>query len=98
MVVQWNLDAPDQGEVVAKVGNTIYALCPVGDEQLIVGQNFEGIHQIDLRSRQQVRSLKLTDAAIFDIQLLDGLLFVACGDGSVTVVDMEQGICRRLFR
>jgi WD repeat-containing protein 61 len=89
MVVQWNLDAPDQGEVVAKVGNTIYALCPVGDEQLIVGQNFEGIHQIDLRSRQQVRSLKLTDAAIFDIQLLDGLLFVACGDGSVTVVDME---------
>ena len=90
MVVQWNLDAPDSGEVVAKVGNTIYALCPVGDAQLIVGQNFEGIHLIDLKTKQQLRSLKLTDAAIFDMQLLDDLLFVACGDGSVSVVDLTS--------
>jgi len=91
MVVQWNLDSPETGEMVAKVGSTVYALCPMPDQGLlIVAQNFDGTHVIDPVARKELRSLKLTDAAIFDMKLWDGLLFVACGDGNLVVVNMRE--------
>jgi WD repeat-containing protein 61 len=91
MVVQWDLDNPETGEMVAKVSSTVYALCPVPDSGLlIVGQNFDGIHLIDPVARKELRSLKLTNAAIFDLKLWGELLFVACGDGSLVVVNIRE--------
>ncbi len=91
MVVQWRTSDPDNGEVVAKMNATVYALhhLPM-DGLLIVGQNFDGIHLIDPKERRQVRSLSLTSSAIFAMQAMDDLLFVACGDGVLHVVNLRE--------
>jgi WD40 repeat protein len=85
MVVLWDLKSPEEGDVVAKLPNSIYALhCYRGG--LVVGHNYEGIHLIDWQARKEVSSLKMTEAAIFDIQSHGDDLFVASGDGALTVV------------
>jgi len=91
LVVKWDLRQPDQGQLVAKVSNTVYALCYLpAFNTLVVGQNFEGIHLIDLNTNKEIRSVKLTDKAIFDIQYAEGKLWVATGGGEIIVVDYNS--------
>lgn len=88
MVVGWDLGRPDTGQLIARVPASVYALhCRQAEDQLWIGQNFEGLHIIDLSSRQEIKSLKITSAAIFDIQSNDKDIFIATGDGVVIVAD-----------
>ena len=91
MVVRWNLDDPENGELIAKLPNSVYALHYVRQaDMLIAGHNYEGIHVLDWRSKKEVGSLKITTAAIFDIQTLGDRLLVAAGDGSISLVDWQM--------
>jgi WD40 repeat protein len=88
MVASWNLLHPDKGELLARIPASVYALhCLPELNQLWIGQNFEGIHVIDLHSRKEIKSIKITNAAIFDIQSYGQEVFVATGDGTVIVID-----------
>ena len=91
MVVEWDLDAPKDGKLIAKLPHSIYAL-GVDREQnlLIIGHNFEGIHVIDLNENKEIWSLKLTDQAIFDIKVFGNEIFVGTGDGLLVVVDIPE--------
>ncbi len=99
LVVRWRLDRPDQGELVANVPASVYALAlhPVSG-LLWVGQNFEGVHLIDTVQKQEVQSLKLTSAAIFDITFYGNNAFVALSDGVVVVVDAEHLAVRKYIK
>lgn len=91
MVVRWNLNHPENGDLIAKLPNSVYALhyyTPA--DLLIAGQNFEGIHLLDWKNKKEVGSLKLTNTAIFDIQSFEGKLIIGCGDGSIVNVDMKD--------
>ena len=91
MVVMWNLENPDTGESIAQLPNSVYALHYLPENNLlIVGHNYEGIHLLDWRSKKETGSLKLSSAAIFDIQVYEKFCFIASGDGTVTVVDIEK--------
>ncbi len=98
MVVKWDLSAPEEGELIAQLPNSIYALHALADSELIIaGHNYEGIHVLDWRNKKEVASLRLSEAAIFDVQSHEGNCFVASGDGSVTVVDIQRmGIKKKL--
>jgi WD40 repeat protein len=88
MVVLWDLQNPDNGEVVAKLPNSVYALHHHGPSRsLIVGHNYEGIHVIDYENKTEIGSLQLTKGAIFDIQSDGNLIWVATGDGEVVKVN-----------
>ena len=88
MVAGWNLAEPENGKLVAKLDNSIYALCYIAEAGLLVaGHNYDGIHFIDVHEKKEKASLKITDAAIFDIQYYKDLLFVATGGGEVVVVN-----------
>ncbi|MBB6461285.1 WD40 repeat domain-containing protein [Flammeovirga kamogawensis] len=90
-VVEWNIAQADQGRLVAKVPNTVYALCPLIEEnQLVVGQNTDGIHLLDLTSGKEIKSLKLTDQAVFSIKRFKNELFIGTGDGWLIVVAIDQ--------
>lgn len=91
MVVEWDLDNPKDGKLMAKVGHSVYAL-EVDKERnlLFIGHNFEGIHVIDLENSKEIWSLKLTDQSIFDIKAVGNELYVGTGDGLIIVVDIEQ--------
>lgn len=88
MVVRWNLADPETGDLIARLPNSVYALHHLPDEDVLVaGHNYNGIHFLDWKNKREIASLKLTTAAIFDIQSVNGRLWVTSGDGAVTVVD-----------
>jgi WD40 repeat protein len=90
MVVVWDLNNPETGELIAKLPNSVYALhyhAPSGF--LIAGHNYDGIHVLDWQNKNEVGSLQLTKAAIFDMQSYGDLLFVASGDGALHLVKVS---------
>jgi len=88
MVVQWNFNDLENGRIIAKVPASIYALHYEPERnKLIVGQNYEGIHIIDLNENEEAGSLKLTGSAIFDIKVYKEQILVATADGVITVID-----------
>ncbi|MBX2844369.1 MAG: WD40 repeat domain-containing protein [Flammeovirgaceae bacterium] len=90
LVVQWDLNEPDKGQLIATVQNTVYALKYLKEyNQLLVGENFSGIHLIDIEKKSEIKSLKLGDAAIFSIQWHKGKIYVATGDGKLIIVDYQ---------
>jgi WD40 repeat protein len=96
MVVEWDLDHPKDGVLLARLPHSIYAL-EVDPKRnfLIVGHNYEGIHVIDLEEKVESWSLKLSSAAIFDLKVFGDELFVATGDGVLIVVDMQLRAVKR---
>ena len=99
-IVQWRLDDPENGEQLIKLPNSVYAMClDRAKGNLIVGQNFEGIHIINLETRKELNSLKLTESYIFDIKTIGKIAIVACGDGQVLIIDLHSlTIIKRLKR
>jgi len=96
IVVLWDLKNLEQGQLIARLPNSIYALHHLKvSDLLVVGHNYDGIHLIDWKEKKELRSLQLSSAAIFDIQSLGNHLFIASGDGTVTVVDLEAWVIRK---
>lgn len=90
MVACWDMEEED-GQLIAKLPNSIYALHYNADYNLlIVGHNYDGIHLLDWESKKEVSSLKMTDQAIFDINSYKGQLLVGDASGMVTVVDIKN--------
>jgi WD40 repeat protein len=90
MVVRWDLEHPEDGDLIAKLPNSIYALHYRSQEGLLIsGHNYEGIHLLDWKNKKELGSLQLTKAAVFDIQSLGDLVWVATGDGSVVKIHLE---------
>ena len=91
MVVEWDLDHPKDGKLLARLPHSVYAL-EVDSKRntLIVGHNYEGVHVIDLNEKKESWSLKLGTAAIFDLKIFGDELYVATGDGVLFVVDLES--------
>jgi hypothetical protein len=89
MVVQWDLASPEEGVRIAQLPNSIYALLYVPHTGVLVaGHNYDGIHVLDWKERKELSSLKITEAAIFDLQVVGTNLLIASGDGALTVVDL----------
>ena len=90
-VVMWDLKNPENGELIAKLPNSVYALhLHLESQLLIAGHNYDGIHLLDSKNKMEVGSLQLSKAAIFDIQSAGNKLFISSGDGILTIVDVRQ--------
>ncbi len=91
MVVAWNLADPETGSLIAKLPNSIYTMhYHAVSDALIVGHNYEGIHLLDWQNKNEIGSLQLTQAAIFDLKSHGHYLFVATGEGMVLKVDSKH--------
>lgn len=91
MVVEWDLDHPKDGKLIARLPHSVYAMAVDRERnQLVIGHNFEGIHVIDLTESKEIWSLQLTDQAIFDVRVYGSEIFVGTGDGVLVVVDTEE--------
>ncbi len=99
MVVRWNTTLPDQGELMVKVPASVYAMhCIKEHGILLVGQNFEGVHAVDVHTRKEVKSLKITEAALFDLKAAGPYLIAAAGDGSVLRMDLRTLTVQKVAR
>ncbi|QNH63172.1 WD40 repeat domain-containing protein [Hymenobacter sediminicola] len=90
MVAVWHTDeAAQDGALVAKVENSVYALRHLPDRNLLViGHNFQGIQAIDLAEKKLVFATALPPAAIFDMVYSEARqrLYVALGDGTLAIL------------
>ena len=88
-IIQWDLQKPDLGKLVARAGVSVYALCFDQENQsLWIGQNFEGIQILDTVNGKIENTSRITTAAIFDIQMWKGKALAALGDGVILVMDI----------
>ena len=91
LVVQWDRNEPELGKLVAQVENSVYALDYVPDEnKLYIGHNFQGVHLIELDTNKESKSIKFTDAYIFDMKLIGPFLYCLCGDGQLIVLNGQD--------
>ncbi len=89
-VIEWDLNNHAKGRLVAKVPASVYALhFDVKNNVLIVGQNYEGLHLINVSDQSEIGSLKLSKAAIYDIKIHDGLILVAAAHGEFYIIDQS---------
>lgn len=96
MVVQWDLNKPDVGKLVARVESSIYAMAFQPSEgELWIGQNYEGIQFVKPEERRTSGSVKVTSSAIFDMLLVGEEAFLAFGDGVIGVLDIPNRAIKR---
>ncbi len=96
MVALWDLQNPGDGELIAQLPHSVYALHHMADKNLLIAaQNFSGIHLIDYQNKKEIASLQLTSSSIFDLQSFENDLLIATGDGTVIVVDLEKWIVKK---
>ncbi len=96
LVVEWDLDKPDLGNLVARVGGSVYAMAlDQSAGNLWIGQNYEGVQLVRPDLKQQSGSVKVTSSAIFDIRIFDEKVYLAFGDGVIGVMDVEDMTVRK---
>ncbi len=99
MVVEWDLETPENGVLLSKLNNSVYALARSEKEQtLLAGDNFDGIHKINLHTQKEERSLKITDKAIFTIAYFGDNILIGDAAGNLYVVDAEIKFIKRTLQ
>lgn len=90
-VVQWNLDEPDLGKLVAKVEAQVFALCFLQDAQKIVAGNMNGgLHWIDLADPAATKNIAHHQRGVYDIKATVAELFTAGGDGRLSRWSVQE--------
>ncbi|TAE74355.1 MAG: WD40 repeat domain-containing protein [Bacteroidetes bacterium] len=103
MVARWNLENPEIGDLIIKIPNSVYAMTLLVDEEnltekLLVAQNFEGLHLINLKEKKEEKSIKITNDYIFDVIIIEKNAWVACGDGTIIIVDIENWAIKKYIK
>lgn len=96
LVVRWNLETPDEGELIVKVEGSVYAMSyDQSSEHLFVGQNNEGIHKIDLDTKKEVKSIQLGNHQLFGLKLHEDRLWAVLSSGEVVILSKNLEILHR---
>jgi len=89
LVVSWNIDQPQQGNLIARASDNIYSICYLEDKnELLIGQAKGEIHIIDLLNNQEKKLLKVNEKGIFSIveNKSKSKVYVLGGDGVLSVL------------
>ncbi|GIV38223.1 MAG: hypothetical protein KatS3mg033_0023 [Thermonema sp.] len=100
IVAQWNVHDHERAVMLARVQNPVFAMYVHPQaRQLVVAENHEGLHWIDLAQKKEIASLALSKKRFFDIQPLDEHhLLVAGEEGVLFVVNSETFRCVEKIR
>ncbi|MGI4835581.1 MAG: hypothetical protein ACRYFK_19175 [Janthinobacterium lividum] len=102
LVVAWNAADPTQdGELLAQVENSVYALRELPALGLLaVGHNFQGVQLLDIGARRLAYATALPPLAIFDIAYAASRqrLYCALADGTLAVLAGPEFKLEKLLR
>jgi WD40 repeat protein len=84
-VVEWNLDAPDLGRLLAKTETQIFSLLKLTDQPVVIAGNMNGgVHWIHLENPNQSKDVQLHRKGVFDIKVNGDYVYTVGGDGILT--------------
>ncbi len=89
-VAEWNLDAPETGQLAASAEVQIFSLCSLPDGRLVAGDMNGGVHWIDRSRPENTRDIQHHGKGTFDILAAENWVFTIGGDGILTRWDLEK--------
>lgn len=93
LVVEWDLNAIEDPKALIKLPVKAYAIEFVQERNLVlIGSYIGSFHIIDLKARQEIKNIKLTEKTIFDIKVsTNGKdAFLVDGAGNYFIYDLES--------
>lgn len=90
LVVEWDLNHPDIGKPIVQLPNSIYCLfLDSTNNNLIIGNNTQGIHTIDLDRNLESANIKLSKSSFFDIKTYKNNIFIGDSEGIIHVIEKD---------
>ncbi|MFN0216628.1 MAG: WD40 repeat domain-containing protein [Saprospiraceae bacterium] len=91
-VVEWALDDPETGKLVASVETQVFSLCTLPDRNLLLAGNMHGgLHWVDRQSPDLTRNVQHHKKGVYALEPTGQWLFSAGGDGYLTRWDIARG-------
>jgi WD40 repeat protein len=89
LMVRWNINEPDKGKVLAKADASVYALerSVYNEEEILFGQNYDGLRLVTLADEIKTQSINLTTKAIFAIAEWQQYILVGTGGGELFILE-----------
>lgn len=84
-IVEWNLENPELGRLVAKVETNVYSLAYLPEYRRIVAGNMNGgVHWVDLTDPERTRNIAHHRKGVYAIRPYGDQVFTLGGDGILT--------------
>lgn len=91
-VARWDLEAPENGQLVAQVETQIFSLCYLPEREVAVAGNMNGgVHWIDLKQPEKTRNIAHHQKGVFAILRQGDAVFTTGGQGMLTRWNVESG-------
>ena len=98
-IVEWDVDNPETGKLVASVEVQIFSLLHLpGTGRLVAGNMNGGVHWIDTLHPDRTRNVQHHGKGVYDIIAADDWAFTAGGDGVLSRWDLESGKSTESFQ
>ncbi|MDX1665824.1 MAG: WD40 repeat domain-containing protein [Saprospiraceae bacterium] len=84
-IVDWDLDDPETGKLIAQVESRIFSLCYLREKDLVLAGNMNGgLHWIDLEDPSRTRNIAHHEKGVFALLRLGEYVYSAGGQGMLT--------------
>lgn len=84
-IVEWDLETPENGKLLARAETRLFSLLPCPDLQLIVAGDMDGgVHWIDLQDTARTTGIAHHRKGVFDVLRIGDDIFTAGGDGKIS--------------
>lgn len=91
-IVEWDLDFPETGQLLASVGTQVYSMCSLPEHHLVIAGNMNGgVHWIHYDNPDQTRNVQHHQKGVYDILAVGNRVFTAGGEGLLTLWDRDSG-------
>jgi WD40 repeat protein len=99
LVARWDLNEPQDATLAAQVSNGIYCMKFLPNSaSLLLGSMTGGLHLVDLLQHKELHLYQRSEQPIFDMDWLGDQLFVAHGDGAMSIWEPESLQSLRLLQ
>lgn len=90
-IVEWDLDNPHAGKLLAKADSNIFSLCAIPEKKLIVAGNMNGgFHFIHIGNSDKNKDIQHHKKGIYHIGIIEDQLLTLGGDGILTRWDIDK--------
>jgi WD40 repeat protein len=91
-IVEWDLDDPETGHLLASVDTQIYSMYAMPERNLVLAGNMNGgVHWIRYDRPELTRNVLHHKKGVYDIKVIGDRVLTAGGEGLLTVWDLETG-------
>jgi WD40 repeat protein len=90
MIAEWNYETSTDGRLITSIGKPVYSICQHPNMPLLFcGTSSGNIHVFNTEQKVEIKNIKAHSSGIFSLDILNGNLLSAGGDGFIHLWDAE---------